>query len=287
MNVGRIAEIQRYPVKSMLGERLESVSISQAGLRGDRCWATRDEGRGGIEGARKHPALLGCRARFIEPVGEDGPLPVPEIEFPDGKRMRASDPDASSRLSELAKQSLSLWPQLPADDVDHYRRGSPDHEDMLEELRAIFGRLPDEPLPDIGKFPPEVLTSATLPGTYFDCYPLFLLSQNSLESLRSAWPDCDFDSRRFRPNILIDDIEAEGFPENDWVGKRVRVGDVVFSIAMECPRCLMTTHANAGLAQDPRIMRALVKENGGNLGVYASVEAPGTIRQGDAVELID
>ena len=70
------------------------------------------------------------------------------------------------------------------------------------------------------------------------------------------------------------------------MGKRLRAGDVVFSIAMECPRCVMTTHAFAGLAKDPQIMRALVKENGGNLGVYASVETSGTIREGDSIELV-
>jgi hypothetical protein len=34
-------------------------------------------------------------------------------------------------------------------------------------------------------------------------------------------------------------------------------------------------------------MRALVREAGGNLGVYAQVETPGTARVGDAVLLLD
>ena len=63
MRVGVVAEIQRYPVKSMQGERLDAVDIAADGLRGDRAWAARDEERGGIEGARKLPALLGGTAR--------------------------------------------------------------------------------------------------------------------------------------------------------------------------------------------------------------------------------
>lgn len=287
MRVAAVAEIHRYPFKSMLGERLERVPVGEDGLRGDRAWAARDEQRGGIEGARKLPGLLGCTARFPAPPGDSGPLPVPEIALPDGTRLAANDAEAARRLSELTGRTLTLWPRMPAADAEHHRRGAPDHEDMLEELRAIFGRLADEPLPDIGKFPPEILTASTLPGTYFDCFPLFLLTKASLASLAGAQPSSRFDARRFRPNLLLDSEEATGFPENDWVGKRLRIGSVELDVAMECPRCVMTTHAFADLPEDPRVMRALVKENGGNLGIYAAVVKPGTLREGDAVEVID
>lgn len=287
MNVGVVGEIHRYPVKSMLGERLEAIAIGHQGLHGDRIWAVRDEGRGGIEGGRKLPALLGCAARFPTPSAGSGELPVPEIELPDGSRLSADDPEAARRLADLAGRPLTLWPRVPAENEAHYRRGAPDSGDMLEELRAIFGRLPDEPLPDLGSFPPQALTSATLPGTYFDCYPLFLLTKTSLASLTAARPSSRFDPRRFRPNLLLESAEREGYPENDWVGRRLRVGGAVLDVAMECPRCVMTTHGFADLPKDPGVMRALVKENGGNVGVYASVVTPGLVREGDPVELVD
>lgn len=286
MKVGTVAEIHRYPVKSMQGERLESVPVGRDGLRGDRAWAVRDEERAGIEGARKLPSLLGCRARFTQAVPEGAPAPVPEIELPDGTRLRADQPSAARRLSELTGRSLTLWPRRPASDAAHYRRGAPDHEDMLEELRAVFGRLPEEPLPDIGAFPPEILRSATLPGTYFDCYPLVFLTKTSLASLEAGRPESRFEARRFRPNLLLESLDDTGFPENAWVGGRLKAGSAVFQVAMECPRCVMTTHAFADLPKDPKVMRALVKENGGNLGVYASVETPGIVHEGDAVELL-
>jgi hypothetical protein len=34
-------------------------------------------------------------------------------------------------------------------------------------------------------------------------------------------------------------------------------------------------------------MRHLVKENGGNLGIYVSIETPGTFAQGDVLEMLD
>jgi len=286
MLVATIAEIHRYPMKSMAGERLGSVRVAEDGVRGDRSWAARDEARGSIEGARKLPALLGCSARFETPVSETGALPVPQIEFPDGTRLDANTPEAAERLSALTGCTLTLWPRLPANDEAHYRRGAGDHEDLMEELRAIFGRLPDEPLPDLASFPKETLLSSTIPGTYFDCYPLFLLTKASLESLAAARPESRFDPRRFRPNFLLDSAVTEGFPENEWVGRRLQVGEAIFQVAMECPRCVMTTHGFDDLPEDPGIMRTLVKENGGNVGVYCSVETPGVIREGDEVVLV-
>ena len=287
MQVAKVAEIHRYPVKSMLGERLRSVAVAEDGLRGDRSWAARDEGRDAIEGGRKHPALLGCAARFIEPVADGLPIPVPEIELPDGTRLRADDPEVARRLSKLTGQPLSLWGRRPADDVAHYRRGAPDKSDIVLELHDIFARLPDEPLPDLGKLPPAIMTASTLPGTYFDCFPLFLLTNTSLASLARAQPSSRFDVRRFRPNLLLESADGQGFPENGWVGRRIRVGEAEFAVETECPRCVMTTHAFADLPKDPKIMRTLVKENGGNVGVYAAVTRPGVVREGDAVELLD
>jgi uncharacterized protein YcbX len=287
MQVARVAEIHRYPVKSMSGERLESVLLGRDGLLGDRSWAARDEVRGGIEGARKLPSLMSCSARYPGPVVAGEPLPVPVIELPDGDQLAANDPEVAKRLSKAAGRELTLWPRLPSSDEEHYRRGAPDHDDMLEELRSIFGRLPDEPLPDIGKFPPEILTSSTVPGTYYDCYPLFLLTRASLESMHSTQPESRFDARRFRPNLLLDSQEKVGFPENEWVGKRLRVGEAVVEIAMECPRCVMTTHAFADLPKDPKVMRSLVKHNAGNLGVYAVIDTPGIVCTGDAIEIVE
>ncbi len=285
MKLATVREIHRYPVKSMQGERVREVSVAPDGILGDRMWAVRDEGRGEIEGARRLPELLGCTARFSDPLA-DGRNPVPQVELPDGERIAANAPELESRLSALCGRPLTLWSRRPAGDVDHYRRGKPDHDEMLEELRSIFGRLPEEPLPDLGGLPPEVIASATIPGTYYDVYPLFLLTKTSLATLDAAQPTSRFDARRFRPSLLLESVEENGFPENEWVGSRIRVGEVELEVAMECPRCVMTTHAFADLPKDPQIMRALVKENGGNVGVYASVLRNGIVREGDPVERI-
>ena len=124
------------------------------------------------------------------------------------------------RLSEAVGQAVTLWPLLPADSLDHYRRGAPSHQDLEQELRAIFGRAPDEPLPDLALFPPELLEFESPPGTYFDAFPLMLLSQASLSGMQERSPDSRFEARRFRPNLIVAETDPEtAFPEQTWRGR--------------------------------------------------------------------
>ena len=281
-----VTEIFRYPVKSMIGESLDSVGLGAGGLPGDRAWAVRDEVRGGIRGGKKIPGLMNLRAAYREAPTEGAAAPAPEIFLPSGDSFRASDDDASARVSNAVDHKVSLWPLVPADTLDHYRRGEPDDPDLEAELRATFGRTPDEPLPDLGKFPPELFEFESPPGTYFDAFPLLLLSRQSLASLAERAPDSKIDVRRFRPNFLLDLPDDAPFPELSLVGKKVQLGEAVVSVQVDCPRCVMVTHGFADLPKDPGIMRKLVQEAEGSLGVYATVETPGRVSTGDAVRVL-
>jgi uncharacterized protein YcbX len=286
MRIGTLKEIRRYPVKSMAGERLEQVDLSAGGLPGDRAWAVRDEVRGGIRGAKQIPQLMQLQARYATKPAAEGSSPA-EITLPDGTTVATGDPNINAILSKAVAHEVSLWPLLPADALDHYRRGAPSHDDMETELRAVFGRAADEPLPDLSVFSPEVMEFESPPGTYFDAFPLLFISQASLAELSRRAPGSRFDVRRFRPNFVVADTGDEPFPERDWCGKRVAIGDAVIEITIECPRCVMTTHGFDDIPKDPGIMRTLVKQAGGNLGVYAKIETPARVRVGDAIELVD
>ncbi len=76
-----VAELWRYPVKSMAGERLALAELSEAGIRGDRVVHVRS-GKGRIVTSRTRPRLLGHRA-VLGPDGEplvDGrPWASPEV----------------------------------------------------------------------------------------------------------------------------------------------------------------------------------------------------------------
>jgi uncharacterized protein YcbX len=55
---------------------------------------------------------------------------------------------------------------------------------------------------------------------------------------------------------------------------------------MQTHRCAATTLPHHGLPNDPEILRTANRHNGGNVGVYATVEATGTVHVGDAVEIV-
>jgi uncharacterized protein YcbX len=126
-------------------------------------------------------------------------------------------------------------------------------------------------------------------GSFFDVFPLSLLTTSTLERLTNLRPGSRFDERRFRMNVILETAEP-GFVENGWPGRVLRIGEEVrVTITMPDPRCVMTTLAQDDLPKDTDVLRTLARHNrlevAGGLwpcaGVYAALVSPGTIRVGD------
>jgi len=275
----RIDQLWIYPVKSMLGSIVPSADLAAEGIVGDRLWTLRDETRGAIASARK----IGGLSRLAAAYSGDGVV----VTMPDGSTVANADGDANERLSEAVDHAVSLWAKRPPDDLEFYRRGRPDSDDLLTEMRATFGRTDDEPLPDFSVFPPEMMEFEYPPGNYFDCYPLMIMTTSALRSLREALPDSAIDERRFRPSIVVDTGDEPGHPEFAWSGRRLRIGPTEIQIGSACPRCVVITRDFADdLPADRGVLRHVVKDLDQNVGVYATVVTGGRISVGDSVEII-
>ena len=279
MKVGTVKSIMRYPVKSMGGEQVDQSFIDENGVVGDRAWTVRDDNGGGISGAKRFPTLMACDARFLDDPTPDARSARAEITLPDGTVLTTDSADAAAQISSAIGADISLWPIVSREQLDHYRR-DPSMMAGEDALRALFARLPDEPLPDLASFPKELMEFESPPGTYFDAFPLLLMTQAALDLVQARAPESAIDVRRFRPNFLID-AAGDGHVEESWVGKNVQMGDAVIRMEMTCPRCVMITHGFKDLPKDPGIMRAVVQQTGGDLGINASVAQAGTIRVGD------
>jgi uncharacterized protein YcbX len=122
--------------------------------------------------------------------------------------------------------------------------------------------------------------------SHFDAGALHLLTTASMRTLGGALAEGALDSRRFRPNILVE-TEALGFPEDTWQGQNLAVGaDVRLRVIGRTERCVMVGLAQDELLGDPRILRAVARVNSVCLGVYADVLTPGTISIGDCIRLL-
>jgi len=109
--VASVVEIWRYPVKSMAGERLESCTVTEGGLEGDRRWAFIDQSSnrsGKWFNIKQHSPLMTYRARLV-----GGEL---DLVGPDGSSV-ALDGDLVRRFEAESERPLQLR-ELPGENFD-------------------------------------------------------------------------------------------------------------------------------------------------------------------------
>ena len=283
VNVGKVKEIWRYPVKGMAGESLEACALTEKGLEGDRIWALRDSERKEIQSCKFRPQLLLCAARCNGERSATSGGNV-EVVFPDGSVLGSDDSRIHAKLSALTGYASTLEPLRPESDVDFYRRHKLDDHTWLKELAATFDREPGEPLPDFSQIPPPLVDFVSIPGTFFLVTPLHLVTTATLRHLKGKNEQADWDARRFRPNFLIEtNPDAEGYAEQNWVGKRLTIGAAAVDCAGATPRCGAVTRAQPQFKSDTTILRTVVRHADQNVGVYGLIAATGQVRVGDPV----
>lgn len=288
MRVGTIAEIWRYPVKSMGGESIDASPVGDLGIFGDRAYALRDDEAGEIRGAKKIPGLLHFASRYLgTPTDGYSAAPV-EITTPDGALIGSGDDDASSLLSAAIGRPVTLSARPdPEADLEHYKSGAklfPDNP--MKEGRLLLGLEEDDEFPDLSGLPADGRGFASFPGTYFDAFQLHLITSASFAEAQRLNPDANFDVRRFRPNLVLKtDDSLSGFVESDWAGKTLSIGDVRIDVVTSTVRCAMPMQSQSGLEFDKSTLRTLIDHHGQHLGAYCSVAAGGEIHVGDEVRL--
>lgn len=158
-------------------------------------------------------------------------------------------------------------PVLELPDGTTATAGDPDTDRRLSEL---LGR----PL----SLRPETTAS------HHDASPLHLVTTASLRLLEQRLGE-PVDVRRLRPNLVLD-VPGDGFVEDAWQGRELRVGaDVVLAVGAGMQRCAMVNAAQIGLAHDARLLKLIAKEHDLDLGLQVTVVRPGPIAVGDPVHL--
>ncbi|WP_201931781.1 MOSC domain-containing protein [Nocardioides donggukensis] len=112
--------------------------------------------------------------------------------------------------------------------------------------------------------------------SHFDDGPVHLVTTSGLAALSEARGG-EVDVARFRPNLVLDTGELAGFPEDEWLGCRLQVGEAVLEVVSPMPRCVMVTLPQVGLDGDEALLRTVTDRHDTDFGVLAEVRSPGRV----------
>lgn len=258
--LGHVSSLWRYPVKSMAGQECQELYFGFAGVFGDRCWALHDAA------ARRGMPYLTATA-FERLLCYQPSFRVPE---------RAMLPP---NLAEAASMAPGLTPanasaeELAVDVVAPTgERFALEDPRFLQHLAATLD-------------PKHRLRPVHSDRALTDCRPASLIGSTTIATLE-AGVGRPLDRRRFRMNVYAEWSAAE--PEEEFVGRRIRLGERVTLFVLERdPRCKMISLDPDTGAHDPAIFRHVAQQHEACAGVYAAVLVEGVVRQGDPITLVD
>jgi uncharacterized protein YcbX len=260
--IGRVESLWRYPVKSMRGEELDEMFAGYAGVYGDRLFAF--ESSASPKGfpyltGREQREMLRYRPRFRYPDKAARPVNLTEAEnMPPG-------------VNPVSANPAELMVEVETPDG---KTVAIDDPELLDMLRA-------------GIDAKHQLTLLRSDRAMTDCRPLSIFAIQSAKKLGDE-TGIAVDKRRFRANVYLDLASSEGFAEDEFVGRSVRIGlKVIISILERDPRCMMITLDPDTGEKEPALLKKVAQAHNGMAGVYGAVLVEGTLHKGDSVELLN
>src|SRR2546430_6869823 len=258
--IGKVDSLWRYPVKSMRGEELDELFAGYAGVYGDRLFAfTSSAAPKGFPffTGRDQRQMIRYRTRFRNPEKAARPINVSEAEKHNANPISA---DASELIVDVETpdgKSFAL-----------------DDPGLIDNLRSNTDRN-------------HALTLLRSDKAMTDCRPLSIFAVQTAKKLGEE-TGVAVDKRRFRANVYVDLTNADGFAEDKFVGRSLRIGSTVtVAVLQRDARCMMITVDPDTAEKTPAILKAVAQAHEGMAGVYGAVLVEGTIRKGDPVELLD
>lgn len=259
--------IRRYPIKGMKPQHLEAAEVEQRGLAHDRRWL-----------------LVDANGRFIS-QREHAQLALIDVEV------------TTSGLRVQAPGMLPLSVQQPSHKAR--RRTVQIWDDAVEAVLAderghhwfsdVIGSACQLVYMDEAAVRPVDTAYAVRPTnevSFADGYPVLLTTEASLADL-NARLDAPVPMNRFRPNLVV--AGCEPFEEDTW--RQIRIGEVLFHVVKPCARCVVTTidQASGMAGKEPLRTLATFRKQGNKVyfGQNLIPDAPGTIRVGDQVEVVE
>jgi uncharacterized protein len=260
--IGKVDSVWRYPVKSMRGEELDEAFAGYSGIYGDRVFAFRSSAS--PKGfpyltAREQRKLLQYRPHFRYPDKAARPINLGEAE------------KLSPNINPISASAAELMIDVETPDGKMFAIDDPA---LIDNLRAGIDEKHE-------------LTLLRSDKAITDCRPLSIFAVQTARRLGEE-TGVAVDKRRFRANIFVDLTSSDGFAEDAFVGRSLRIGSkVVVSILQRDARCMMITLDPDTGEKEPAILKKVAQAHEGMAGVYGAVLVEGIMQKGDPVELLD
>ena len=257
--VGKIDSLWRYPVKSMRGEELDEAFASFSGIYGDRLFAF--ESSASPKGfpyltAREQQRLLQYRPHFRYPDKAARPINLTEAEKMGANPVWADFAELMVDVETPDGKTLAV-----------------DDPALIDMIRADIDQK-------------HQLTLMRSERALTDCRPVSVFSLQSARQLAEE-TGTSIDKRRFRANVYVNLTSAQGFAENEFVGKTLRIGPkVIVTVLERDARCVMITLDPDTGEKSPEILKKVAQAHEGMAGVYGAVIVEGMLHKGDSVEVL-
>ena len=263
-----VSQLYLHPVKSLGGIPVEQFEIDRFGPYLDRRWLVVDE-NGHFMTQRQYAAMAQVRTALSADgqVTLSAPGCVP-VSF------------CAAHYHGGVPVQVTIW----RDRCDAVT--GPAHVDVwLSQYLGVTCRLVHMPENSHRLVDPAYAESGET-VSFADGFPLLLISEESLQDLNRRM-SIDVGMERFRPNLVVKGTTP--FGEDDW--RRIRVGDMTFTVAKPCSRCAIPTIDPVTAQKQPEVFKTLKSFRGRDGAVYFGQnllpEGAGMIRVGDAVQVLD
>jgi uncharacterized protein YcbX len=260
--IGKVDSLWRYPVKSMRGEEMEEMFAGYPGVYGDRLFAF--ESSASPKGfpfftGRDQRQMIRFRARFRNPEKAARPVNWSEAQ------------KLSPNLNPISADASELMVDVETPDGKTFAIDDPA---LIDDLRLhIAGN--------------HELTLLRSEKAITDCRPLSIFAVQTAKRLGEE-TGVAVDKRRFRANVYVDLPSSDGFAEDEFVGRSLRIGaKVTVAVLQRDGRCMMVTLDPDTAEKTPAILKTIAQAHEGRAGVYGAVLVEGMIRKGDPVELLE
>ena len=251
----RISWISLAPVKALALTHVDEVELLEEGLRGDRRFF-----------------LIDDNDRLVNDMGDHGPLQLVQAAYDsDGERLELRLVDGTIVEGDVVRgdQIVTNFHRTPRP----VRRVAGPWDDALS---AVAGEPVRLVAPEYGAADRGRGGAASL------------LGHGSLAAMAAELGVDSVDGRRFRMNFGVDGLDAH--VEDEWIGRRVQIGEAVVVPQGNVGRCAITTQNPDTGRPDLDTLKALARYRREvptteplPFGVHAAVAVPGRVRVGDPV----